>query len=423
MRNLFILVLCLCCLIPKSAKAAGEGDALQSQIQELTKSVQDLRLTVENQQREIALLKNQTPPPFTTSYQPPAASSGSRSLQGRWNPDIGVVADVVTKIDTPNADTEGADRVSVRELELVLGSSVDPYSRLDATISFSDFEAANLEEAYYTHFGLPWDVTARLGRFKPAIGKTIPVHRDSLDTVDGPVVIQRYFGAEGYTKSGADIKKSLDLPFGAHEVALGVLEGGNGEDGTLFGSARRRPTLYSHLKNYFDLNDVTGLELGASYIIGSRDEGAAFNGGVIGLDGTLIYRFTDQRHLKLQGEAFRVNRGESFIERVNPTTSAIFFEDLDNNRNLWGGYLLGDLRFHPQWATGFRFDDVMIVDNPLSNPSLHDLGYTAYLTFYQSEFARWRAQLTHLERANGIKDDELLLQGTFAIGEHKHKLS
>jgi len=401
MRIFFLTLFCALCILNKPAHA---DEPLANQVAQLTKTVRELKFIVERQEREINELKaekvsvSQAPVP---AFQP----SGSKSLQGRWNPNIGAVADTVLKLDSPKEDAVGADRLSVRELELILGSAVDPYSRLDATISFSDFEDASLEEAYYTHFGLPWDMTARLGRFKPYIGKAIPIHRDSLDTVDEPLVIQRYFGIEAYTKSGIDFKKPLDLPFGTHEIALGVLEGGNGEDGTLFGNARRRPTIYSHLKNYFDVNDVTGLELGASYLVGSKDEDASFEVNVLGFDGTMIYRFADQRHLKLQGEAFYVNR-----------------EDFDNNRHLWGGYALLDFRFDPRWAAGFRFDDVELVNNPVKNPNSVDVGYTGYLTFYQSEFARWRAQFTHLDLANGQDDNQFLLQGTFAIGEHKHKL-
>jgi hypothetical protein len=413
-------ILCVCCLISKLSHASDTG-SLESQLRELSQIVKELKLTVENQQREIAALKGQTPPPLIASTGTPPIAT--RAIQGRWNPDIGAIADTVLKLDTPRGDAEGADRISVRELELVLGSAVDPYSRLDATISFSDFEEASLEEAYYTHFGLPWDITARLGRFKPGIGKALPVHRDSLDTIDEPLVIQRYFGLEGYNKSGVDIKKTLDLPWASiHQISLGILEGGNGEDGTLFGETRRRPTIYSHLKNYFDVNDTAGLELGASYLAGSKDPDTSFEVNVLGLDGTLIHRWADQRHLKLQGEAFHVSRKESFIERENEAAGEIFFEDLDNNRHLWGGYAILDFRFDPRWAAGFRFDDVQIVDNPIENPDSRDAGYTGYLTFYQSEFARWRAQFTHLDLANGQDDNQVMIQGTFSIGEHKHKL-
>lgn len=90
--------------------------------------------------------------------------------------------------------------------------------------------------------------------------------------------------------------------------------------------------------------------------------------------------------------------------------------------NFWGGYGLFDVRLAQQWGTGFRFDCVEPVDRLLSDPNGAEIGYTGYLTFYQSEFARWRAQYSHVNLVGDKNDDRVFLQGTFAIGEHKHKL-
>lgn len=420
-------LLCALCQLPKPAEAAADMAALESQVRELTAIVNSLKLTVDAQSREIATLKGQAVEPTPPSQ--PTAAAGQRSLQGRWNPDIGVIADVVGRLDSAGTqdaepDAEGADRVSVRELELVFGSAVDPHSRLDATIAIADFETMSLEEAYYTHFGLPLGSTARLGRFKPMIGKAIPMHRDSLDTVDEPLVIQRYFGHHGYNKTGIDLKLPVPLPTGwTHEAAAGLLEGGNGEEGTLFSDdARRRPTAYAHLKNYVDLNDAAGLELGASYLTGSRDADAEFEVYVLGTDATLIHRYADRRHVKLQGEAFRVSRTESFVN-TEADDGGIHENDLDSNRNLWGGYALFDWRFMPEWAAGFRYDQVQLIDDAVDSIENAERGYTGYLTFYQSEFARWRLQYSHTDLVDGDVNNEIMLQGTFAIGEHKHKLT
>ncbi len=336
-----------------------------------------------------------------------SSSSMTRASAAKWLPEIGVVADAVATLDSAKTDTNGSDRLSLRELELVFGSAVDPFSRLDATISFSDTENPSLEEAYLTRFGLPFDTTARLGKFKPKVGKVLGVHRDSLDTVDEPLVIQRYFGAEGLNKSGVDFSKTLNLPWPiTHQVTVGILEGGNGDGGTIFGPARRTPTAYGHIKNYIDLTDTTGLEFGFSDLIGSRDDSASgFETHVLGFDTTLTHQLNATQNIKFQGEAFNVHRKQTF----------------NADSNIWGSYGLVDLRFHPQWSTGFRYDYVELVDN-INNPGKADQGLSGYLTFYQSEFARWRAQFTHKNLTAGKDDNAVYLQGTFAIGEHKHKL-
>lgn len=338
---------------------------------------------------------------------PASKVSQNRPAIGKWTPEIGVVADAVYKQDSSKTDTEGSDRLSLRELELVLGSAVDPYSRLDATISFSDTEEPSLEEAYLTRFGLPLDTTARFGKFKPKVGKALPVHRDSLDTVDEPRVIEKYFGKEGMNKSGLDFTKMINIPWPVtHQLSLGILEGGNGEEGIAFGTTRRRPTIYSHLKNYLDITDLTGLELGFSHMIGSRDADSRFEVQVLGSDITLTHHFNANQNVKVQGEVFNLNRKET----------------TDFDGNLWGSYGLVDFRFHPRWSIGFRYDNVQLVDNPANNPEKEDVGYTGYLTFYETEFARWRLQGTHTNLTTGKDDNTVYLQGTFAIGEHKHKL-
>ncbi len=225
-RILLLLFFCWICTAVSQPAPAAASDDLASEVETLKTKLAELEAKMAEQKSA------------------PVAQSSDRSLLGKWNPSIGVVADIVARLDSPKEDAEGSDRISAREVEIVFGSDIDAYSRLDVTVSFSDFEDAGLEEAYVTRFGLPFDTTARLGKFKPKVGKAIPVHRDSLETVDEPLVIQRYFGAEGYNKAGLDVTTLLKtgLPV-TQEVYIGLLEGGKGEEGTLFGDTRRRTTL------------------------------------------------------------------------------------------------------------------------------------------------------------------------------------
>lgn len=425
MKKIIISLWCLLCVVPKADAAEAvnfesQMQALSAQVGQLSQVVQDLKLTVENQNNEIRELKGQRAV-STPSVVAPSATPSPSAVK-RVLPEIGVIADIVARTDSPTTDGEGADKVQVRELELILGGAVDPWTRFDSTIAVTEDEGTELEEAYMTRYGLPLDLTLRAGRLKPRVGKALPVHRDSLDTVDEPLVIQRYFGLEGMAKTGADIKRPLELPWAmTHDVVFGVLEGGNGEEGTLFGETRRRPTLYTNVKNYLDISDVTGLEIGLSHLAGSRDADSEFEVHVLGLDGTLIHHFNANQRLKLQGEVYNVNRTDTRNEILDDATQEIVAMDLDGN--IYGGYVLVDFRFHPQWSAGFRFDDVQIVDRPADSPDHADIGYTGYLTFHQSEFARYRLQVSRFNLTDGSQDSQIMLQGTFALGEHKHKIT
>lgn len=419
MRIALIFILFLIFMVPKEACAQNIA-ALEAQVRDLTMMVRELKTTVDRQQQEIGDLKNT----YEIRYQAPAPQPAPLTtiIPPKFIPEIGVVADMAAKLSSPKTDLDNVNRVSVREVELVLGSNVDPYSRLDATIAFADGNELDVEEAYLTRFGLPFGTTARVGIFLPKIGKMLPVHRDSIETVDEPLVIQRYFGDEGMHKAGVDLTKILDLPLpSVHQVTVGVLQGGNGEGGTAFGPAWRRPTLYGHLKNYMDITDVTNIELGISDALGSNNEDASFKTNILGLDATLRHILNPSQEIKLQGETFFMHRRDEPVGETNEDTGE-FTMTSNPSGDFWGGYALLDVRLSQTWGTGFRFDYVQPVDRLLTDTNKAETGISAYLTFYQSEFARWRVQFSHLVRTVGDDDNRVFLQGTFAIGDHKHKL-
>ncbi len=401
MQKIIFSILCLALMQGQ----AFANPALEARVEELGRMVHQLSQTVALQQREIEALKSAQPVSIPAPAAATATSRPTSASSGRWNPDIGVIADAVFQHDSAQTDAEGADRLSIRELELIMGSYIDPYSRMDVNIAFSDFEEVHIQEAYITRFGLPWETTARIGRSKPKVGKSLQFHRDVLDTVDYPLFIRRYFGTDGLNKTGVDLTKPLELPLdSAHEITVGIIEGGNGEDGTVFGDARRRPTVYGHLRNFWDLTDVSYLEMGTSYMLGSADDDARMENNLLALDGTFIHLYGPDQRIKLQSELFYLHQQES----------------LDENR--LGTYGLLDVKFHKRWSAGLRFDYAQLVNRAGVGAGGAETGYSVFLTFFQTEFARWRLQYNHINSAIEKDDNQFLIQGIFAIGEHKHKI-
>ena len=395
-------------------------DVLRQQVAQLTATVQELTTTLQAQQQRLAqLAQGQTPLAQTTT--PPPSVSGARLGGGNiapFNPEIGVVADMVGKLSESSADGEGNDKLSVREIELVFGHPIDPYSRLDTTITFSDVENPDIEEAYITHWGLPGELKAKIGRMRPKIGKASAMHGDSLDTVDEPLVVSKYLGKEGLFRTGVELTGFLPTPWTVvtHELTAGVMEGGVGDGGTLFGSSRRRPSFYTHLKNFWELSDMTNAELGATYLVGSKDADARFEVNAFGLDTTLMHHFTPTNRLKWQSEAYLQDRKESFAIADSGTRTNF-------DRNPWGLYTLLDYRVSPRIGVGGRVDYVEPVDlDPHTRARHGDAAYSSYLTLYQSEFSRWRLQFRHTDFAAGGDDNSVFVQGTVAIGVHKHQL-
>ena len=398
-----------------------EVSALRRDVQALTTTVQQLTTTVQTQQQRIAQLERSGAKPLqvaSASLAVAARQPAGASFSSAFNPEIGVVADMLGQRSSSSQEGDGNDKLSVREIELVFGHPIDPYSRFDSTITFSDFENPDIEEAYITHWGLPEGIKAKLGRMRPKIGKASAVHGDVLDTVDEPLVVSEYLGKEGLFRTGLELTGFVPAPWTAvtHELTVGTMEGGVGEGGALFGETRRRPSFYTHLKNFWDISDTSNLEVGATYLVGSKDADARYEVNALGLDAAVTHYVTPSNKLKWQNEAYLQDRKESFSIDGNGTRTNF-------NKTPWGVYSLLDYRLSPRVGIGGRFDYVQPVNlNPVTKARNADTAWSGYLTFYQSEFSRWRLQFKHTDFALGGDDNTIMAQGTVAIGVHKHQL-
>lgn len=419
-----------------AALGAMQAQAQSVDLAALTKSVDDLKLMVKSlqqtlaqQQTEIKLLKEQNRTLKTSSSTSASAplespmqtiasapSAAAKSAAG-YLPEIGAVADIVGLASKSSEDAEGNDRLGLRDFELVLGHDVDPYSRLDATIVFSDEEDPELEEAYASFWDLPLDSKMRIGKFKQKIGRAAAMHRDSLDTVDVPLVVQRYLGAEGFSKSGVDFSGYLPAFSDnfVQELVFGAMEGGNGEEGQLFGEFRRIPSLYARLRNSLDISDASTIDLGATWLNGSVDNESSREANAVGLDLTMTHFFSQNNKFKLQSEAFIVDRDVPELS----DESELFYLDKDRP---WGYYLLADYRLSDRWGLGTRWDWVQPIASESELVRDDEKALAGYITYYQSEFARWRLQYQHARLIDDSDDDRVYLQATFAIGTHKHAL-
>lgn len=407
-------------------------DNLQLEVKRLQNLVQNLSDRLAKQDETIAKLKQEHEHSQPVSID--TGSSGANSISGeqapvvtrntQFIPDIGLVADITAFASESDQDTEGNDKISVREIELVIGHEVDPYSRFDSTITFSDTEDVEIEEAYLTRWDLPFGISARLGRMRPKVGKASAIHRDQLDTADQPLVIQRYLGVEGLFRTGLEVGDFLPIESDifTSELILGFMEGGVGEDGSLFGETRRRPSYYARSRNYWEISDSSDVDLGLTYLLGSSDEDSSYEVGALGTDLTVNHHLSAVQRLKWQSEFFIQDRSEAALSFDDSESYSEESGTQDFRKHPWGLYSLVDYRFSQLLGAGTRFDYVEPVNIEVSSVNSADVGWSGYLTYFQSEFARWRLQYSHIEFASGGNDNQVLLQGTFALGTHKHKL-
>ncbi|MBN8551223.1 MAG: hypothetical protein J0M12_18065, partial [Deltaproteobacteria bacterium] len=252
---------------------------------------------------------------------------------------------------------------------------------------------------------------------RPRIDITSAMHRDALETVDEPLVIQNYLGIEGLFKTGLEVSNYLPLPWEnvTHEAIFGMMEGGTGEDGTMFGTSLRRQTYFGRLKNFWEISDHSSAQLGTTYMLGSSNDEAVADVHAVVTDFVYTHKFNSEEKLTLKSEAIFQNRSQG-VEQSEESDTYGF------RHSPWGMYSLAEYRFAPRWAFGGRWDYVQPIDLGTDGSRAATIGWNTFLTFYQSEFARWRFQYEHVNNAEESSNNIFFLQGTFAIGTHKHAL-
>ncbi len=429
---LFAFFISIFCSISAFADIDGsvqkELSFLRQSVLNLQDTVKDLNVTVKHQNEVIEdqavrlnAIETGGVQPIVAQISQPAGAPKMAGVNG-FNPDIGLVASIQGNLTQNKADEEGNNTIALKELELNIAHVVDPFSRLDAVISFNDeLEDQNvaIEEGYYTRWGLPFGFTGQVGKFRSKIGKQNVLHLDQLETVDYPIVIRDFFGEEGLASSGARLQNMIPNPWDIPvEVTGEILRGNNGNS---FSGISRRPIFNTHVKTYFDLTDDANVELGWTTLFGDEnppvDDGTGtatlvrpaegqdrYGVKVFGGDVTFNWFLPEGKKVKFQNEIYFQNR--SNLVHINDDP--------------WGFYSLLDYRFSQKFSAGVRFDYVQPLD--VVGEHQQTIGVSPYLAFWQSEFADFRLQYTRLEPAAGSdkEDNALFLKANVLIGAHKH---
>ncbi len=250
-----------------------------------------------------------TDPLPSRSNQPPGVPDLSRvnllgGLPGlqALNPDIAVIADVAAAMfgvarasaagaplpDDP-LQTGGHDAsesgFTLRQLEIALGASVDPYLRFDANLVF--VEGVEVEEAYATTLALPLSLQGRAGVFLSRFGRHNEQHPHRWWFLSQPLVVGQLLGDDGNRGLGAEGSWLAPLPWAA-TVFASVQESGGGCCSRTFSPVDDEPAaLRSALdlvatgavEQFFSIGDDLSLLWGLSVQLGPAqyldDEGRA----------------------------------------------------------------------------------------------------------------------------------------------------
>lgn len=435
---------------PVRAQAAAQSEAdVAKLVQRLAERVEALetqrsqdQATIETLRERLASLEESTAErnvassaPLTQVSQPSSPSETSTANQtaaaggdggkNAFNPAITAIFDMGGSLST-NGQNKASNRFNLRETELQFSAAVHPKADAQLTLAIGEeievedgeaeieYEFA-VEEAFLHFHTLPKDTSLKLGKFRNHFGRINLLHTHDLPQVTRPLALQNFLGPEGLATIGVSGNWIIPNPWEKYiELTAEVINSdGGGESPFLGGPNAHNPAALAHLKFFDDVSENASLELGASYLHGSSSSSRDDSGHLVGLDATYLWRDPaqpDSRSFLAQAEGFWFN-------------GDVFDEDLGKAKrhDAFGAYAFGQYQFARNWYTGLRYDysEFIRPEGRFSNDS--DWGTSAYLTWYWSEFLRFRLEYAHLaEEIYGRRshEDQLWLGVTFSIGAH-----
>ena len=452
MRSLGIVISALLVAVTAAPAGAQDAAAMRREIEQLRQQLQGLTERLQRLETQPAPQMAAPPPaqpgPLAqspanpqTQMSPPSATELLRPRQpfglyqqrgsGQLLFDMGIAGDFVGSFTQHNVQkanggtfTGRENRFFPREVELSLFGQIDPFARGEMRIESGE-EApggemnVTLAEAFITLLTLPYGTQAKLGQMRNRFGWSNVIHEHDLPWIDRPDVYRVFLGEEGLKEKGVEGTWVPDfLPFYV-QVLGGVF---NGDNETAFGRGLlTHPLATGRVMTFFDLTDTQALQVGASVANGETAE--RLRSTLLGFD--LKYKFRPEGWLHplltLGSEGiYSIRRTERGVD-VDGDGSPDLFQK--QTRNSFGWYGWGELQPWRRWAFGVRYDSTQFPAAPG-----YQWAVEPYVTFYPSEFLRFRMAYKHTDRSHPFDvagnggsarlADELLFQATFILGAH-----
>lgn len=415
-----ILIVLLCIVYPQQVRSQSTvvEESLAAKIKNLQKRIEALE--EKQQQDELEKLRREAE---TLSRQQKKETqqkifkSGQRSLQA-INPEISLTGDAfgMAIVNKDGFNEAGRSGAHFRVAGLHIQGNLDPFSLTKLAIEFHP-DGIELGEAYVVWTNVLPNLSLTAGKFRQQFGVINRWHAHSLDQFDFPLAMTTILGGEGLNQIG--LSADVLLPALWADANTLTLQMTNGQNEQLFsGEMFSFPVLLARLKNYYDLNPDTYLEIGLTGMAGPNNSRGYDEQGnklkepwrttkLAGADVTLFWEPLNQAHYHSflwRSEFYYADREDSLRQHIRA----------------WGAYSYVEYKMNERWQAGLRLD----YTQPFAVHNKDDYMYqiVPYLTWWQSHWVRFRLQYNML---NGNRfsspDHTLRLQLTWAVGPHKHE--
>ena len=339
-------------------------------------------------------------------------TGGQRQLQA-LNPNISMTGDFfgsVTSSDAPGIKnpsefTDGRNQFNLREAEFHIIAPLDPYTRGKFFLGIPGSGDVSLVdmigEAYMEWLNLPLNMNLKIGKYNTQFGILNRWHTHGLPQIDRPSALTNLFGTENF--GGFGVSANFLLPklwADVNEFDVEIVTGGGGIS---FDESHDNVILVSHLKNYFDLNRDSYLELGASVSHGYNDQMNSQKTTIGAID--LTYKWSPVGGSHYKTVEFR---NEFFLSHR---------ETMQGDLDRFGFYSYLSSKTGYRFWVGMRYGYSQI---PFTMTKEHEWDLSPYVDFWQSEFVMLRLQYSYTQRSFTDNDHSVFIQSVWSMGPHKH---
>jgi len=328
---------------------------------------------------------------------------------------------------------------TVPNAEISLDGAVDPYfkgfANLVWKIDSKGETGVELEEAYALTTSLPANLQLKFGQFFAEFGRQNPQHPHSWAFVDQPLVMSQMFGAEGLRSQGLRLSWLLPTSFYT-EAMIGVM---NSTGGTVYSfRSEDSPDIHGgqieeravkdfgdmmfvpRITTSFDLSETQTMVLGASAAFGPNNSGPSANTKLFGIDAYWKWKPAAAQagfpFLAFQGEAMW--RHYDAAARISSDNAAITLPE--ETLKDWGTYAQVLWGIKPRIVAGLRGDWTQNDDVASFSSDLRADRFrvSPNITWYPTEFSKFRVQYNYDDRKGIGTDHSLWLQFEFLLGAH-----
>jgi hypothetical protein len=327
---------------------------------------------------------------------------------------------------------------TIPNAEISLDGAVDPYfkgfSNIVLKIEPNGDTGIELEEAYALTTSLPANLQLKFGQFFTEFGRQNPQHPHSWAFVDAPQVMVRMFGPDGLRSQGLRLSWLLPTPF--YTEALVTIANATGGTTSSFrspdspeihgGVIDEKPVrsfsdllVAPRINTSFDLTETQTIVLGVSGAFGPNNSGPSAKTQIYGVDAYWKWKPAAAQagfpFLSLQTEAmFRHYDAAQRVSEADPLLT-LPSETLKDKgwyaQVLWGikPRIVAGLRGEAASGNGAAFVSDLRRDQSRISPNL---------TWYPTEFSKFRVQYNYDNRHELGNENSLWFQFEFLIGAH-----